>query len=114
MYSNNVQQFSAGYDLVPLQITTARITETYINESYVEDMRYWATGTAEPVSDSTVYTRLPEMTGHLSATTTTDVEFDEIVIPEATARSMELEHGSEANFLIARPDHAEQLERFSR
>lgn len=113
MYSSNVQRFSAGYDLVPLRVTTARTTNTYINESFVEDMRYWATGNAEPVANDTIYTKLPSMSGHLGATATTDIELETIVIPEATARSLDLEHGSEADFLIARPDHAAQLERFS-
>jgi hypothetical protein len=105
------QRFSSAYDQVRVTVTPAATDVPQISRALVEDLWYWTADRAKRVTDS-IFVRFPEDDGHYHPEPVTDVALDELALPEKYCRDLGVREPQEQMVWIARPGHAEQLERF--
>lgn len=113
MYDPTFQRFSSAYDQVELRVEPGDVSTPLISQPFIEDLRYWTANLDDFNPASPVFVRTPEMDGHLRAECTRDVPVETIRLPEPVLRELGIHQApTNTRFWVARPGHAEQLERF--
>ena len=113
MYDPTFQRFSSAYDQAELTVDASSIRTPQISQPFIEDLRYWTAGVESDQTGETIFVRTPEMDGHIRAELNADVPMETLLLPEPTLRDLGMQNVPvQRSFWIARPGHAEQLERF--
>jgi hypothetical protein len=113
MHKSNFKRFSSAYDLITLRVEPDTVETPQLNLHMLEDLRFWVTGEPKPVTDEPIYMRTTEMSDHIKAEPSTEPDIGEMLVSGSHMRQLGLKQApTDQSFLLARPDHAEQLERF--